>query len=143
MLRNFMKLILLESFLIGFLAPQRVFIHLNLVDFDRTAAQILNGENSRRVLTGSSNNTLKFSYNLIKLADREVKKLANQGFISPPDLQVTLNMRNIIAKVDKYSNVIDQVFTSLLISFLIFFYLFFFYLLNRIHQVISFLLFLN
>jgi hypothetical protein len=80
---------------------------------------------------------------LIKLADREVKKLANQGFISPPDLQVTLNMRNIIAKVDKYSNVIDQVFTSLLISFLILFLSFFFNLLNRIHQVISFLLFLN
>ena len=114
MLRYLIRLIVLESFLIGFLAPQRVFIHLNLVDFDRTAAQVLNGENSRRVLTGSSNNTLKFSYNLMKLADREVKKVAKQGFISPPDLQVILNMRNIIAKVDKYSSVINQAIFLLL-----------------------------
>ena len=80
-------------------------VKLHLIDFDRTAAQVINGENNKRM--ANKQPLLIFSYNLMKLADREVLKLVEIDKISTPDLNTILNMKNVIAKVDKYSSFVD------------------------------------
>ncbi len=58
---------------------ERIFVKLHLIDFDRTADQVLNGENNKRMANNNDNDRLllllNFNYNLMKLADRVVAKL--------------------------------------------------------------------
>jgi hypothetical protein len=97
---------------------ERIFVKLNLIDFDRTAAQVLNGENNKRMANNSENDRLllllNFNYNLMKLADRELSKLIRANKIIKPDLVTVLNMKNVIAKVDKYSSFIEPTQTSII-----------------------------
>jgi len=102
------KLTLIISFIITCVIGQErdlLFVKLHLIDFDRTAAQVINGENNKRM--ANKQPLLIFSYNLMKLADREVLKMVKIDKISTPDLTSILNMKNVIAKVDKYTSFVD------------------------------------
>lgn len=104
MFKKMVKSALIGSVLIAFISAEMVFIKLDLKDFDRTAAQVLNGENSRR---SDKQPLLTFSYNLMSLADREIKKMIKADSVLKPNLDVILMRKNIVAKVDKYSSFID------------------------------------
>lgn len=104
-MKDFFRILCFISFLINLLRTEVVFIKLKLNDFDRTAEQVVNGENTRRSQINKT--LLTFNYNLMKLADRELKRMQRANSILTPNLLVILNRKNIISKVDKYRSVVN------------------------------------